>query len=92
MIDEARDTPSPDTLPYETRPLDHQILQQLEQDVGSDIFGTIVDLHISEITENITSISSELNVQPLEVIERYAHNLRTSAASIGASRLAQHAQ
>ncbi|MEE8302343.1 MAG: response regulator, partial [Candidatus Tectomicrobia bacterium] len=72
--------------------LDHTVLWQLEQDVGPDAFGTIVGLHISEITEKIGAIPPELEAQRLDVVERYAHNIKTCAASVGAQALAQHAQ
>ena len=49
-------------------------------------------LHLSEITEKIGAIPPELEAQRLDVVERYAHNIKTCAASVGARALAQHAQ
>jgi two-component system sensor histidine kinase/response regulator len=72
--------------------LDHTVLLQLEQDVGKEAFMTLLNLHISEITTCIGKLPAELAAQRFDVMERYTHNIKTCAASVGARALERHAQ
>jgi HPt (histidine-containing phosphotransfer) domain-containing protein len=72
--------------------LNHTVLLQLEQDVGKEAFMPLLNLHISEITTCIGALPEELTEQRFDVMERYAHNIKTCAASVGARVLERHAQ
>jgi Amt family ammonium transporter len=72
--------------------LDHTVLLQLEHDVGKETFPTLLNLHIREISARLGDLQAELAEQKLDLMERYAHNIKTCAASIGAPVLERHAQ
>ncbi|MEM7564873.1 MAG: Hpt domain-containing protein [Pseudomonadota bacterium] len=67
--------------------LDDNVLAQLERDMGEDA-GMVIESYCESIDEFLTDIANRTVLTPNDDLHRWAHTIKSSAASIGAMRLA----
>ncbi len=67
--------------------LDDKIIDQLKQDMGEDA-GMVIESYSESIDEFLSEIENRTVRTPSEDLHRWAHTIKSSAASIGAMRLA----
>ena len=86
--------PDPPSAPSRVDPqvLQVETLEQLERDMGADVWMMIAEMHVKEITSKLESLPAELAAKRLDVVERHAHNIKTCALSIGAMALGERAK
>ena len=67
--------------------LDEAIIEQLRSDMGEDA-AMVIESYIESIEEFLSDIENRSARTPGEDLHRWAHTIKSSAASIGAMRLA----
>lgn len=68
-------------------PFDKQVLEMLHDAIGESMTN-IVSLFLTEVPQQITQMQQALQTGDLETASRLAHSLKSSAANLGAMRLA----
>ena len=71
--------------------LDQQALNRLKRDMGEDM-AMVLEAYIESIDELLDDIASRTVRTPKDDLHRWAHSLKSSAATIGAMRLSQLAR
>jgi HPt (histidine-containing phosphotransfer) domain-containing protein len=66
--------------------LDDKVIERLRQDMGEDA-GIIIDSYVESIDEFLSDIENSTPRTPSDDLHRWAHTIKSSAASIGAMRL-----
>ncbi len=79
----ARIEPDPDS----QLTLDDSVIERLKQDMGEDA-GMVIESYVESIDEFLTDIRNRTPRTPSDDLHRWAHTIKSSAASIGAMRLA----
>lgn len=79
----ARIEPDPDN----QLTLDDSVIERLKQDMGEDA-GMVIESYVESIDEFLTDIQNRTVRTPSDDLHRWAHTIKSSAASIGAMRLA----
>ena len=79
----ARLEPDPDS----QLTLDDKVIEQLKQDMGEDAI-MVIESYVESIDEFLCDIENRTVRTPSEDLHRWAHTIKSSAASIGAMRLA----
>ncbi len=67
--------------------LDDKVIQQLKQDMGEDA-DMVIESYVESIDEFLCDIENRTFRTPKNDLHRWAHTIKSSAASIGAMRLA----
>ena len=67
--------------------LDDKIIAQLKQDMGEDA-AMVIESYVESIDEFLCDIENSTFRTPSDDLHRWAHTIKSSAASIGAMRLA----
>ncbi len=67
--------------------LDDNVLARLTQDMGEDA-GMVIESYVESIDEFLADIANRTVRTPSSDLHRWAHTIKSSAASIGAMRLA----
>ncbi len=67
--------------------LDDSVIERLKQDLGEDA-GMVIESYVESIDEFLTDIQNRTVRTPSDDLHRWAHTIKSSAASIGAMRLA----
>ena len=67
--------------------LDDKVLDQLKQDMGEDAV-MVIESYVESIDEFLCDIENRTVRTPSDDLHRWAHTIKSSAASIGAMRLA----
>ncbi len=67
--------------------LDDSVIERLKQDMGEDA-GMVIESYVESIDEFLTDIRNRTPRTPSDDLHRWAHTIKSSAASIGAMRLA----
>ncbi len=68
--------------------LDDKVIERLRQDMGEDA-GMIIESYVESIDEFLSDIENSTQRTSNDDLHRWAHTIKSSAASIGAMRLAQ---
>ena len=79
----ARIDPDPDN----QLTLDDKIIERLKQDMGEDA-DMVIESYVESIDEFLSDIENRTVRTPRDDLHRWAHTIKSSAASIGAMRLA----
>ncbi len=79
----ARIEPDPES----QQTLDNKVIQQLIQDMGEDA-GMVIESYVESIDEFLTDIQNRTVRTKPDDLHRWAHTIKSSAASVGAMRLA----
>lgn len=72
--------------------LDEKVVEQLLEDTGEEIFQRVLELFISETERRICQVQKATLIDDVEQIEKEAHAIKSSAASVGAVRLGERAK
>ena len=75
--------PDPESQPT----LDDKVIEQLKQDMGEDA-EMVIESFVESIDEFLCDIQNRTFRTPNDDLHRWAHTIKSSAASIGAMRLA----
>jgi HPt (histidine-containing phosphotransfer) domain-containing protein len=67
--------------------LDDKVIERLRQDMGDDA-GMVIESYVESIDEFLSDIENSTLRTPSDDLHRWAHTIKSSAASIGAMRLA----
>ena len=67
--------------------LDDKVIEQLKQDMGEDA-DMVIESYVESIDEFLSDIENRTVRTPRNDLHRWAHTIKSSAASIGAMRLA----
>jgi len=67
--------------------LDDKVIDQLKQDMGEDAV-MVIESYVESIDEFLCDIENRTVRTPSDDLHRWAHTIKSSAASIGAMRLA----
>ena len=67
--------------------LDDKVIEQLKQDMGEDA-ELVIESYVESIDEFLSDIENSTFRTPSDDLHRWAHTIKSSAASIGAMRLA----
>ena len=67
--------------------LDDKVIDQLKQDMGEDA-EMVIESYVESIDEFLCDIEKSTFRTPSDDLHRWAHTIKSSAASIGAMRLA----
>jgi len=67
--------------------LDDKVIEQLKHDMGEDAV-MVIESYVESIDEFLCDIENRTIRTPSEDLHRWAHTIKSSAASIGAMRLA----
>jgi len=67
--------------------LDDKVIEQLKQDMGEDA-EMVIDSYVESIDEFLCDIKNRTVRTSSDDLHRWAHTIKSSAASIGAMRLA----
>jgi HPt (histidine-containing phosphotransfer) domain-containing protein len=67
--------------------LDDKVIEQLKQDMGEDA-EMVIESYVESIDEFLCDIENSNFRTPSDDLHRWAHTIKSSAASIGAMRLA----
>jgi len=67
--------------------LDDKVIERLRQDMGDDA-GMVIDSYVESIDEFLSDIENSTLRTSSDDLHRWAHTIKSSAASIGAMRLA----
>ncbi len=67
--------------------LDDKVIERLKQDMGDDA-GMVIESYVESIDEFLSGIENSTLRTSSDDLHRWAHTLKSSAASIGAMRLA----
>jgi HPt (histidine-containing phosphotransfer) domain-containing protein len=73
--------------PENQQTLDDSVLAQLARDMGEDA-GMVIESYVESIDEFLADIANRTVRTPSADLHRWAHTIKSSAASIGAMRLA----
>ena len=73
--------------PENQQTLDDNVLAQLARDMGEDA-GMVIESYVESIDEFLADIANRTVRTPSADLHRWAHTIKSSAASIGAMRLA----
>ena len=73
--------------PENQQTLDDNVLARLAQDMGEDA-GMVIESYVESIDEFLADIANRTVRTPSADLHRWAHTIKSSAASIGAMRLA----
>ncbi len=68
--------------------LDDKVIEQLKQDMGEDAV-MVIESYVESIDEFLCDIQNRTVRTSSDDLHRWAHTIKSSAASIGAMRLAQ---
>lgn len=68
--------------------LDEKALSRLKQDMGEDL-DMVLEAYVESIDDLLNDIETRTVKTPRDDLHRWAHSLKSSAASIGAMRLSQ---
>lgn len=79
----ARIDPDPDN----QLTLDDKVIERLKQDMGEDA-DMVIESYVESIDEFLSDIENRTVRTPRDDLHRWAHTIKSSAASIGAMRLA----
>lgn len=79
----ARIEPDPDN----QLTLDNKVIDRLKQDMGEDA-DMVIESYVESIDEFLCDIENRTVRTPRNDLHRWAHTIKSSAASIGAMRLA----
>ncbi len=67
--------------------LDDNVIERLRQDMGDDA-GMVIESYVESIDEFLSDIENSTLRTSSDDLHRWAHTIKSSAASIGAMRLA----
>ena len=67
--------------------LDNKVIDKLRQDMGEDAV-MVIESFVESIDEFLCDIENRTEATPSNDLHRWAHTIKSSAASIGAMRLA----
>ena len=67
--------------------LDDKVIERLRQDIGDDA-GMVIESYVESIDEFLSDIENSTLRTSIADLHRWAHTIKSSAASIGAMRLA----
>jgi len=67
--------------------LDDKVIEQLKMDMGEDA-GMVIESYVESIDEFLSDIENRTVRTKSDDLHRWAHTIKSSAASIGAMRLA----
>ncbi len=67
--------------------LDDKVIERLRQDMGDDA-GMVIESYVESIDEFLSDIENSTLRTSIADLHRWAHTIKSSAASIGAMRLA----
>jgi HPt (histidine-containing phosphotransfer) domain-containing protein len=67
--------------------LDDKVIERLRQDMGDDA-GMVIESYVESIDEFLNDIENSTLRTSSDDLHRWAHTIKSSAASIGAMRLA----
>ena len=73
--------------PEAQQTLDDQVIEQLKQDMGEDAV-MVIESYVESIDEFLCDIENRTVRTSSDDLHRWAHTIKSSAASIGAMRLA----
>lgn len=79
--------PDPDSL----LTLDDRVIDKLRRDMGEDAV-LVIESFVESIDEFLSDIENRTSKTPNNDLHRWAHTIKSSAASIGAMRLARLAE
>jgi CheY-like chemotaxis protein/HPt (histidine-containing phosphotransfer) domain-containing protein len=71
--------------------LDRRVLARLQADLGDDtlaIVGELIDLFLTDAPQQIAAIRTALAADTADIVQRAAHTLKSTSASLGAQSLA----
>lgn len=60
------------------------VLKQMCQDVGEEMFDSLVEIFVADVTEKISSIEQQLKEKDLSKLKITAHTLKSECAQYGA--------
>ena len=66
--------------------LDDKVIERIRQDMGDEA-GTVIESYVESIDEFLDDIRKRRRRTPSADLHRWAHSIKSSAASIGAMRL-----
>jgi signal transduction histidine kinase/HPt (histidine-containing phosphotransfer) domain-containing protein/ActR/RegA family two-component response regulator len=70
---------------------DARALRGFLEDVGESVFPKLVDTYLEEIRKRLNGLTEEVEAGRMDVVERYAHDIKSCAATLGANRLRRKA-
>jgi len=77
--------------PAEERPdelvFDEATLVGFREDIGASVFPRLVDTYLAEIRKRLVGLPAEVDAGRFEVVERFAHDIKSCSATLGAGRL-----
>lgn len=79
----SKNNPDPDNL----LTLDDKVIERLRQDMGDDA-GMVIESYVESIDEFLSDFENSTLRTSNDEMHRWAHSIKSSAASIGAMRLA----
>ncbi|PZO45618.1 MAG: hypothetical protein DCF17_00780 [Shackletoniella antarctica] len=92
----ASETPLPASAPELASPtLDALVLDELKKTLGDDtgeVVGELIDFYLADTPPLLESMQTAVGQHDFEVLQRLAHGLKSSSASLGALRLSQLCQ
>jgi signal transduction histidine kinase/DNA-binding NarL/FixJ family response regulator len=71
--------------------VDRDTLSGFLDDVGAEVFPTLVDTYLTEIRKRVDTLAETLASGALDVVERHAHDIKSCAATVGVRALRDHA-
>ncbi len=74
-------------VPESQQTLDDKVIEQLKQDMGEDAV-MVIESYVESIDEFLSDIENRTVRTSSDDLHRWAHTIKSSAASIGAMRLA----
>ena len=63
---------------------DAEALASFQRDMGEEVFVTLVDTYLKETRRRVDGLTEELENGAVDVIERYAHDIKSCAGTLGA--------
>ena len=72
--------------------IDHAIFNELQQTVGADFVGELVDTFFEEAPQMLAELRTALAARAAEPFRRAAHSLKTNANTFGALALGAQAR
>ena len=74
-----------------SRRLDMETLEGFLSDVGKEVFPRLIDTYLRETRRRLAGLAEELAAGNLDVVERYAHDIKSCAGTLGAWELHERA-
>jgi len=70
-----------------TRSIDHGILSELTDSIGTSSLARIIKIFLNELDTQIIDICSHLAADQIDQVENLAHSLKSTTATFGATDL-----